>query len=1094
MIQQEDSIPSSPILSSSTSKYIHKVRSSRKSRLKTNSKKPKSTNEAGPEICFQLYGSSDDETLEEETLLNATFLVSSHVRDFVPYQMESMLMKADRLAITNLRNNLPKQDGGFLTCERWSEQQNHEDPKLAFITDSELLDCCREADKSTTSTPHKQLRLVNSILEDFALSPYTTKSIESRVRYWEYSPQFMLKNKPEKTYSRKHCRNINKRLQFNVPSCSDDEDNESRSSSFISVQENSQVDDVHNTTVIPDQSEKLSENLLNLSTYFTQEPLMTDESAMRSSSPFTIETTVNIHNLLQEICHLRSQNWNRDVNRDTFGSEDDFEGFPSNVLDECTVEEISLAEDCCLDETLLSPDKLRIPTDEIEIGHCHEVHNSSDETSQHRKSDFKYDWNDDCAEVFALIKTQEVLQQQKIFPCGLATANNILIKNECLANSQNINGIEFKTASSKPIHVSKEAEMRALEIVKNLPAITMNEKYQMVDGFSDKPSTSKAALTAIKEKEKNCKVFPSLLHGSIRFQTGNGKKIDISKKALKNVENILKEFSFLEKPYTDSDLNSIKDITNNKNHSLPKKNITENQYWENEKELANIVFSEWPLEEQLQGKSLVPPKSSNNCSNVTDCLDGFQTAGGRKLKVSAQGEKAVAHLLQEFQADCNNKKWDEDLVEIKSKIQRKCSEQNAVVFPQEGNRPTLSNEAIDFHTAAGNKLAISAKGQKAVDHLLKEFQSDFGINKLEEDLLAIKIMVQKKHSNQKRSNDLTDGGNSSTFRNDAIDFQTAGGKKLAISSKGQQAVAHLLQEFQSDCNMNKWDEDLVEIKSKIHKKQFKQKTNKDLDHDERKTEWNVIDMESKIQIKHNEQSVQDTVINSANSFLGKSKELSLPAVTLKRSMEAKSTPLPPSKRILTDVKQSFSELSMRSPLNTSAAKSVISRKNLLSLSKKRKQKGRLSTNDAVDNNGQDDDEFVEIIVGQTETPIKIKSNTAAIKTPGTPNVNDFFHNAPIQSSTPRTREKPVREEDFKPIAWNVNNITSTDKPINISENSSCNITINSSNPTVEERIGRLNMYGNPPAISPIATESLKNCRPSGLRRTRRSMPKKYENI
>lgn len=360
MLQHEDSILSSP---SSSKKSVRKLRNIRKSKRRVRSKGSEK------EMYLQrLYEDSDS----DGEILNQTFVITSRVHDYVPFEMENILVKADRYAPTDNVPNLPKQEEGFRTCESLTEQKTKDNDDQSFlITDSELLNCCHEADKAILKTPSKELCLVNSILDDFCLSPLSTA--ESTIRFWEYSPQFIFKNKPEKTYSRK-----NRRLNFKE-SCSDDEDAlSSSSSSLFCTQVYSQLeDDLYNTTVVANVSQRLDKNLLDLTSTFTQEssPPMSDSSTRNSSPLSTFPSIRNLENLTREMCELKRRYPNRQLRLESSSSgEEGFRGFAiSNVVGSGATE-ISLSEDDCdvggLDETLLSPQKFHISDEDHEIVLC----------------------------------------------------------------------------------------------------------------------------------------------------------------------------------------------------------------------------------------------------------------------------------------------------------------------------------------------------------------------------------------------------------------------------------------------------------------------------------------------------------------------------------------------------------------------------------------------------------------------------------------------------------------------------------------------------------------------------------------------------
>ncbi|XP_011294376.2 probable WRKY transcription factor protein 1 [Musca domestica] len=1227
MLVQEESISSSP---STSNKSIRNVRTIRKNKRNSKTVETVASNKNNEDTLRFLYYESD-----EEEDLNKTFVVtSSRVPDYEPFEMETMLMLADRESSKNIPRNtdVPQQHEEFQTCQRLVETElNDEDmagrdnDKSFFITESELLNCCIEADQLEISTPTKSLRLVNSILEDFAMSPFTKKSLETSARNLEYSPQFILRQMPEKTYCRRkrQKKDLNRRLEFSEsPKPADDKEDDrlSNGSSVISMQEISQREDedLLDTTTAPDLSNRLSENLLDLTTFFTQDNPQVEPD---------LSTNVNRVSYLLEDIECMKQFSNRRHHLHSYNSDEDFMGFARVTDDE---NETSLPndvhEDDQMNETLISPQKLQISHQHdqemnVYFEDDHEIGSRKQTTS---RNNYQENWYDDSSDLLAMIKTQEVLYQQnkhQIFE----VATHALSRESSNSNKQfNKVNMGFQTASAKPIHISKEAEIKALEIFKNLPE-----------------------LEAVNEKRSNTSPKKRLNDIKCGFQTASAKPIHISKEAemkafemcknlpeLGSIEGVSSQQNVANKRncdrnprisenYTSAEpLKTRNMCTENDQPSTSKaaakmallpSNIKENNeinveqdkqiedYWENEADLADVIFSEWPLEELLEGKSSATKNTKEKCHPLKDQNNAgcFQTARGKKISVSTKAQGAVAQLLKEFSNETDQSSPEQDLLNLKNKILSK-NHKLTTSNQQESNiKPNTNLQG--FQTAGGKGIKISKKAESSVANLLQEFQADFNSNNLEQNLVEMK----SKRKDLIKTN--TKENNSSAEINEG--FQTAGGKKLIISEKAKNSVANLLLEFQCKNDINSCEQDLAELKEKIHhkKNQLKTKDNISTNEDtnlhgdkekckaelttteiakEKNSNFNVskpnvlngfqtaggknlqisskarkavenilkefqndanTDYEAnlkeaklKMQTKNNqlksikERHIEDlpnindtlpkpsthnvntpgtlskqpamqhilesplnalptkSVIsdNNDNSFReNNSAEIIIPS-TSKRRLDNVNTPLPPSKRI----QQSFSELSVQSPLNTSATKSIISRKNLLSLRKKPKQRKHSYGISKNSNNFNEDleggrDIPTNLIEGQqVKTPLKAKS-MCHLNSPWTPNVNDFFKNAP-NCSTPRTKEDSDSEvqQDFKSIAWEEKS-ASFSKTTKLIEECGSNITLNSPNPSANDRIGRLKMYGEAPPITPISIDIPNNCRPSGLRRTRRKITK-----
>ena len=454
-----------------------------------------------------------------------------------------------------------------------------------------------------------------------------------------------------------------------------------------------------------------------------------------------------------------------------------------------------------------------------------------------------------------------------------------------------------------------------------------------------------------------------------------------------------------------------------------------------------------------------------------------------------------------------------------------------------------SNVNIGFHTANGKKVSISVKAQQTVKKLLQDVAEVdiLGVNnttEIESKLKDIKVNLINKNNRLKKLNSSTKPIASQTSPNNInsttnesslshlnynaednnkskrdtlielnnlhkkIGFKTANGKNVSISANAQSAVQKLLQEFETDLDAETYESNLVKLKVDI---QNKNKLNNNVKCIEMQNSSQEINEFANIVLS--EWPLNDTVLNTTPiAKNGKRKYL----INKSDTTLADDFSPPPTKilkKSLHNTKSSLVEQSLKSPL-TRATNSVILRKNLLSLTKRRKNKTSTISNVNAGTTKLNHEKHEEI--SNVVTPIKIISSIIDTNiTPATPNFREFLSNAP-DTSTPRNDDNVcksnqiINDSDFKPIQWNVNN-NDNDNNLNksqtqsthttrITETSSSNIILNSSNPTAKERIGRLKMYGKAPDISPILidTHNTHNCRPSGLRRTR-SMFKKTEN-
>ncbi|XP_065368244.1 uncharacterized protein LOC135960786 [Calliphora vicina] len=1200
----EDSITSSP---SKSNKSIHEARLKRKNKRKKADEILQINSDQEQivglhRIIDYFYKDSDGEHSENEAT-NSTFLVTKPpaiIRNYKPFEMEKSLAIADHISSNQVKQNKPNlwpETQGFFTCKTLTElelareqqtkdlNENYKQNSSFTITESEMISCCHNAENLLQHTTSKEIdkansiaeelspkknddmSLVNSILEDFSQSPLSKEQIIINTSY-QYTPEFRLRRRPEKTYSRKFLNttktNLNTRFE-DLPSAVSYDDDHSNCSS-LSVQEDLTFDELSNnndtTPTSANNTQRLCENLLNLSVYFTQ-----NNQSFSDDQQDTNLFSDKMSDLVKDILTLRSICPNN-IRYDSYDSIEDFHGFPSHSnANERDVIDIENAELDSRHTTLNITHDLNIPLNEEE--------NASFE-----------DWNeDDCHGVFANINTENILQEENIQNQNKKLENFVELAEDKLPKNPDLtsnNLVGLKTASSKPIKVSREAHIMAAKILSKLPDIPAFEKntdvndcdtgniirdvniFENVEDYEweddcdlflnfQTPITSKGKH-ATEEHEQQHKtnelqipqqvlVVPSTSKMAAQgFKTAGGKNVHISKKALDSVEKLLKEFTSDDKDYSkcEEDLKEIKCKVYAKTHKFEAKQQS------CQSDIKEIINRE-------NGEPII-------VSNI-----GFQTAKGRNITISEKAQQSVKSILKEFSVE-QGQSFENSLEIMKQNINKKNNEckhsipaanvskagknvefskeqqvetpHSSTNLPQINSSKLLENN-MGFQTANGKKLKVSTKAQQNVDKMLKEFFDDSKKDFLS-DLKSIKNDVNKKNDKYKmavkntnivdsshyieKDESLTDimlsewplatqhetAAKEGTKNNEEIrekpienkvvnmGFKTANGRNVSISAKAQQTVAKLLQEFNTDLDINKkYENDLIEMKTKIEIK------NKELKHNDSSS---INTKSSQVNNDKADTTLSEWPINPANvmqqnitpkPMMGKRKQ-STNNNDIATPEASTSPPAKVLKRSLYNSKSLFAEQSLQSPVTSSA----ISRKNLLSLTKRRNSK-RSSTVAVLNEEIPKINKEKYDLSAAVETPIKSSvSLRANVQTPVTPNLRDFISNAPL-TSTPRINAlsnspETIKDTDFTPITWQHNNNSITNKSTNnsnhttkLSDTSSLNITVNSSNPTAKERIGRLKMYGKAPAVSPILIETHHNCRPSGLRRTR-SMLKKTE--
>ncbi|XP_011181508.2 breast cancer type 2 susceptibility protein homolog [Zeugodacus cucurbitae] len=151
--------------------------------------------------------------------------------------------------------------------------------------------------------------------------------------------------------------------------------------------------------------------------------------------------------------------------------------------------------------------------------------------------------------------------------------------------------VGFRTASSKTINISKEAQERALKILEQLPEVGMEEEQVDTNKFGG-------------------------------FRTASRKTIQISDEAKKRAARILEdvqEFQADQKENNGDEVNGT---------------------------LENIQFSEWPMEGEYQMDVVEKVTNENIANEYNINLPGFATASKKVIVISETAKQKAAALLE----------------------------------------------------------------------------------------------------------------------------------------------------------------------------------------------------------------------------------------------------------------------------------------------------------------------------------------------------------------------------------------------------------------------------------------------------------------
>ncbi|XP_036344351.1 LOW QUALITY PROTEIN: breast cancer type 2 susceptibility protein homolog [Rhagoletis pomonella] len=1000
--------------------------------------------------------------------------------NYDPFAEQRLLLLADRFRPLSRNSTSFVATQGFEPCNNLLFQP----PKFAIenntisksntkdvfeITDSELLQVCEETEKNTEKAKFKPERtgdidvpvtpdsrqkpksIVDLILEDFCSSPASPEPQQSSE---ESSFHFRFANEPLRTYSRR--RQDHKFSRKNIAEqyvqspdrekhCAMDDDLLSNDSD-LSVQEDHtqlRLEAVSEEGVYLQNSQKLCENLQNLSAYFSELSGGVDRKPETCEEMKSLELVQNKdQNVVQSVADKSSgiyytaikentNNFQKDeseeINKQCLTShlghisaEEDFKGFPS--------------ED---EETSDGMKPISAVNCDIVRSQVHEVDSLNEDD----------EWNDEC-DFFANFDMEEALDAVSKSKLYKGNSDELMYNLELNADSATC----FRTASNKTVEISMEAKARANEILQELPPLptntsctddfTMNDEREepqhslnqtitiskhVVEKIVDKtsessqdtstenrtnPSTNLDGGLTIEKKE-----MPSL----VGFCTASNKKITISSEAKQHAAKILEQ--------------------------LP------------------------PLQHERT--------SLTRAAIEKESFIGFTTASSKAIKISKEAQERALKILEHL------------------------PELNVIVETNNEaptNAPNTSISCAGFRTASSKAIRISEEAQKRAAVIMQDVPYE-NVDHIPEECIGNMQFSEWPMEGEEAQTEVK----ASTTSNEGLPgFSTASKKPILVSELAKQKAAAILE------NLPKLSDALPSAASL---KNSENATKAEPLENVVFSEWPLLDADDVSKVEQESQlNVSSKRKRDDIDLVPNGEELSSSPPTytklICKSVGLQRSPLAHIQQSVT--RSSLSELAVKTPPDYAASRSIIARKNLLSLNKRKKSNAKII---------QRPNELKDESVG-VKTPTKI-GNIAELKSPPkTPNLREFFASACVSTSTPhpplqqetrmRTRASkraeleaaslttttetttPIKEASLKRIDWDNETLNKSASSLNASRlsNSSCsNVTKIESKPTPRQRIERLRMYGKPPSLSPIYMSSKNNCRISGLKRHSHSATK-----
>ncbi|XP_034475787.1 breast cancer type 2 susceptibility protein homolog isoform X2 [Drosophila innubila] len=902
-----------------------------------------------------------------------------------------------------------------LDCQRAQQEPKRAPPvpasenfmSLQFMLESQQLPL-EEAEldlspqheaEENPETPERLQSIQNSIvleiLKDFCSSPSYEKD-EPPVYY--VSPQFRFYNKKLRTYQRR-CR-----VQPTTHLTTDDDDERMSCSSGLSVQEDfiTEMPTRNHCEFDANSSQRICENLLNLSAFFTQNNANSsiDLPADRAQTEaMLVEDPQDASDILKDNGYF-------------IGNTEQ-----CKLLDDCNDTKVNK-------ELTLFGGSNRLPTMET---HC--------------KTNNRKDGNlfDDCLDWFADDINAEAFSKK----ADLADAKPAkeAVESKETNDSEFFDGIPFsewqpmdlpKPASNVPKEIPTLTEKQQLEsnVCNQLEEIPLSEWQPMdiPDTVQFRTASNKTIEISEEQQKEPLKLmadleasYPQQAKGNstefivpnapdkIEFRTASNKTVKLTEEMQKRAAMLMADLEAINGG-NQLEKESEFHTASNRNMTDIEINITKRE----EEFLDEIPFSEW------QPMEISPKAETNDCSSQLDVIPlsewqpmdiaesvEFRTASNKIIDVSEEKQKEAAKLMA-------------DVETIYSQTLREASDKGKQ--PEEVLFRTASNKTLELTDEMRKKAAMLMTDLETVQESTnechpsnstsetrgfnsthpKDFQFRTASNKTLEltdemrkkaaMLMADLETVQESTNECHPSNSTSETREFNSTHPKDFQFRTASNKTLELTDEMRKKAAMLMadletvQESTNECHPSN---STIEIRgfNSTHPKdfQFRTASNKPLELTEemrKKAAMLLADLdtiEAPANAENQSKSISETVacVRSASKKpiqvsedmliatknlladvdmenVGKLKECDtrkdclMTATPQPRKFESISSSVFETPKCTPELQDSLTQLSERSPLDKATKSSIITRRNLLSLNKRRKLKRDSENIDTAD--------------------------------------------------------------------------------------------------------------------------------------------------
>lgn len=463
---------------------------------------------------------------------------------------------------------------------------------------------------------------------------------------------------------------------------------------------------------------------------------------------------------------------------------------------------------------------------------------------------------------------------------------------------------EFRTASSKPIKVSEQHQKEAAKLMADLEASYIQKPSEVVNGRDS---------------------------AAIQFRTASNKTMQITEEMRRKAAMLMADLETVvgnppeaQEPQMDriSGYHSAPNKTLEAPKQMPKAELDINTSKREEvtmdcEMLDGIPLSEWqpmdiPDSNQTPAESFVCsqldmiPFSEWQPMDIPDAVE-FRTASNKAINVSEEQQKEAAKLMADIEASYSQE------------------------MGADGSNRNLDSE-VEFRTASNKIMKLTEQMRQKAAMLMADLETG-NLSSQETTKEQLEQIQLKECPSERGANEGSEANQNTSIHAENIEFRTASNKIVKLTEPMRQRAAMLM----ADLEVGQQEEE----KEHLDKIQLKQCASRNISEsvDKCRKLSTAEDIEPENEIPEpTSDSIDGIVPFEPETRIGLiTATPQQPQLVTQKNSETFNIPFETPK-CTTELQSSLTQLSERSPLDKATKSSIITRRNLLSLNKRRKQK------------------------------------------------------------------------------------------------------------------------------------------------------------